>query len=593
MKQGSRPDLLDGEWHHLHPITPLLRGGLAFVAIIGILIANFRELIFAELFPLPGDEWNIWRMPTEVLLIAIGAIVLILLLAVVSFYLSWKFSTFRVTDELIELKTGVVFKSHRRARLDRIQGINVQRPLIPRIFGTARLDISGAGEDASIALSYLASADADQLRRALLTRASGEREETETAEREQQWQQPENGSEAQNGWPQSGPSAEQIAAAQQAQQFGIAPQPGKNQYWEPPRRGGGLPYPAGVPAGGNILDRRVAEFTAEEYDDFTPANSLVRIPISRIIGSLVFNIGTVIFVLVILALVSGVFLLGDIRFIGGLLFAFIPGLIGLAGYLFSQITRAAQYSIAQTKHGVRVGYGLFSLTNETIPPRRIHAVEVYQPLLWRAFGWWRVRITRASASTRDGAAGQENNVILPVGTRADALTVLDILMPDLELQQRLELVESGLSGNGQNTGYQLAPRRAIWFLPISWHRHGWQLDEKAVYLRHGVLSRKLSLIPFARIQSVTWYQGPFARGLRLGGVRFDLVAGAVTNGINNLAEESSAELFRRARQQAVVTAKQEYSERWAEQGGSGPDTASEPGNESENSEVTGQSGEQQ
>ena len=36
-------NLADGEWHRLHPATPLLRGGLVFIAVLGFVIANLRE----------------------------------------------------------------------------------------------------------------------------------------------------------------------------------------------------------------------------------------------------------------------------------------------------------------------------------------------------------------------------------------------------------------------------------------------------------------------------------------------------------------------------------------------------------------------
>ena len=42
-------NLADGEWHRLHPATPLLRGGLALIAILGIIIANLRERL-VEIF---------------------------------------------------------------------------------------------------------------------------------------------------------------------------------------------------------------------------------------------------------------------------------------------------------------------------------------------------------------------------------------------------------------------------------------------------------------------------------------------------------------------------------------------------------------
>ena len=38
-------DLADGEWHRLHPASPLLRGGLVFIAVLGFVLANLRERV--------------------------------------------------------------------------------------------------------------------------------------------------------------------------------------------------------------------------------------------------------------------------------------------------------------------------------------------------------------------------------------------------------------------------------------------------------------------------------------------------------------------------------------------------------------------
>ncbi len=34
--------LADGRWHRMHKATPLLRGGIAIVAVVGIIVANLR-----------------------------------------------------------------------------------------------------------------------------------------------------------------------------------------------------------------------------------------------------------------------------------------------------------------------------------------------------------------------------------------------------------------------------------------------------------------------------------------------------------------------------------------------------------------------
>ena len=39
----SGASLADGAWHRMHPLTPLLKGGLVLVIVLGYLIANLRE----------------------------------------------------------------------------------------------------------------------------------------------------------------------------------------------------------------------------------------------------------------------------------------------------------------------------------------------------------------------------------------------------------------------------------------------------------------------------------------------------------------------------------------------------------------------
>src|SRR5690606_20741291 len=105
--------------------------------------------------------------------LALGVVAVVLVLFIVGFWLSWRMHTFRVTEELVEVRSGIVFRTSRKAPLDRIQGIDIQRPFVARIFGAAKLQVSQAGSDANVELSYLRSAQADDLRRDILLLASG------------------------------------------------------------------------------------------------------------------------------------------------------------------------------------------------------------------------------------------------------------------------------------------------------------------------------------------------------------------------------------------------------------------------------------
>ena len=50
--------LADGQWHRLHPATPLLKGGVAFVAILGVILVNLRDFWINLVFGGPNDEFD-------------------------------------------------------------------------------------------------------------------------------------------------------------------------------------------------------------------------------------------------------------------------------------------------------------------------------------------------------------------------------------------------------------------------------------------------------------------------------------------------------------------------------------------------------
>ena len=92
---------------------------------------------------------------------------------------------------------------------------------------------------------------------------------------------------------------------------------------------------------------------------------------------------TVFLVLALIAVVVGVS-----QGVTWLLFGFVPALIGFGAYWVRSILRSLRYSIAPTPDGVRITFGLLTTVTEIVPPGRIHAVEITQPILWRPAGWW-------------------------------------------------------------------------------------------------------------------------------------------------------------------------------------------------------------
>ncbi|THG29588.1 PH domain-containing protein [Naasia lichenicola] len=499
---ATRPGALaDGEWHRLHPATPLLRGGIALIAIGGILVANLRDRIlesftgFHEGDPLDLVIDNGWLIPG--LAITIG----IVLVFVLGFYLSWRMHEFRVTDEVVEVRSGILFRTSRKARLDRIQGINIVRALVPRIFGAARLEVSVAGQDANVRLDYLGSAAADVLRRDVLRLASGAK----------------------------------AAPAAAASADGDSVQPRAS-----------------------ALEQRVDEFLAPELDPTEAApESVVRIHPARLFFSILLSGPTLILLALLAFGIPWVVITGDAY----LLFGAVPALIGMTSFTVNRFTKSLRYSIAGTPNGVRIGFGLLSTSNETLPPGRIHAVDVTQPLLWRPAGWWQIRINRASSSSASSSGVAAATMVLPVGDRNDVERVLGLILPALMETAAADAVRVGMTGSGGD-GYVGSPRRARVLHPLSWKRNGFIFTDTALLLRAGRIWRTLTIVPEARLQSVSLTQSTVGRALRVATVHAHTVSGPVTARIGALDVDTAIELFSDVSRVAITTGRADTSYRW-------------------------------
>ncbi|HSP52274.1 MAG TPA: PH domain-containing protein, partial [Cryobacterium sp.] len=297
--------------------------------------------------------------------------------------------------------------------------------------------------------------------------------------------------------------------------------------------------------------------------DAAPPESVVRIPPGRLIGSVVASGFTVFVVLAGIALIVSVTAGGS----DWLLVAFIPTLIAGASFYFTRVTKSLRYSIAGTPDGVRVGFGLLTTSNETLPPGRIHAIGVSQPLLWRPFGWWQVRINTAGHSSTKGAAGEANTTTLPVGTLADVARVLELILPGFDSAEQQALIERGLRSKGGDDGFTNAPRRAAWLHPFSWRRTGYTVSDGIALLRRGVISRELVLVPLARLQSVAISQGPVKRMLHLATARLHTVAGPVSAYLGVVDAAEALVFFDRIASGAISSAQADTSHHWNQPNG--------------------------
>jgi len=313
-----------------------------------------------------------------------------------------------------------------------------------------------------------------------------------------------------------------------------------------------------------------------DLQDVVP-ESVVKIPAGRLIGSqLISGLLWLVFFGVIFAIAIGSTLIGilvdgdpdgGVVLLGIGLGMGVPMVIAVVGITWAQISKSLRYSIAPTPDGVRITYGLLTTVTETLPPGRIFAVEVSQSLLWRPFGWWTIKINRMSgksAAQQSSSSGQQFNVVLPVGKRADVERVLSLVLPDVPAESIPALWDQGVVGPTDADPYRTMPRRAWWRRPFSWKRHGYTVTSDGLLLRRGIVWRKLAVFPLARLQGVSLSQGPIDRAQGVSGAQVHTVPGPITGLLSGLERADALALLNEVSVAAAEAASRDHTHRWSE-----------------------------
>ena len=158
-----------------------------------------------------------------------------------------------------------------------------------------------------------------------------------------------------------------------------------------------------------------------------PEQTVLTVPPSRLMGSLLLSEQSV-------AIVAGGIasvLLSAYTENRNFTVFLIPAAIGLAAAYWSSFNKGYNFTAAISPDGLRLRYGLLDTQAQTVPPGRIQALKVSQPPLWRMLGWYRVQVNVAGYGMA-GSAGQGSarTTLLPVGSLADVLNILSLVLPD-------------------------------------------------------------------------------------------------------------------------------------------------------------------
>lgn len=544
-----------------------------------LLAFGFFQSIILNILTTPPNEWGArltqafdenssYFSATYSQLIGFAVLVLIL----VAGSIDWWFTRYSLDDLAIHRRSGFLFKKNRTIRLESVQSVDISRPLVARLLGLSELRFEVAdGSSEALHIKYVSARKAEVLRRTAMASINLLRSEAAgrpvdvlpdsmqiSAERmpaADQLHQPfeasyeaSYGAPRQDGTVQDG--TQQVAPQQGAQQLApeqSAPQRPGTQQPAASRRGarGRMPMPvAADPSQPPIFRisnmRLIASIMLEHLVWLVPAVALM-------VGAAV-----------IAAIMDG-----ESPFL--IFMALLPGtfvpLLGYLGTLWARFDGAANFKITPSgQGGVTLRYGFTGTHTQNVMVERIQALAVEQSILWRAFGWYRIKMTIAGIGIEqnDNQKVVTRNVALPVGNKQETLMALRLLLPALDEAQAQVLLDTA---NGSLKRQQpqvpamiVTPSSARWMDLLTWKRNGvttvgytagsvkatTRIDSDAarssvgehtrgdlLLIRGGYFIRTLSIVPVSRVLSVSRGQGPLQRAFGCASVHFGTVPGPV------------------------------------------------------------------
>ena len=537
-----------------------------------LLAFGFFQSIILNILTTPPNEWGArltqafdenssYFSATYSQLIGFGVLLLIL----VAGSIDWWFTRYSLDDLAIHRRSGFLFKKNRTIRLESVQSVDISRPLVARLLGLSELRFEVAdGSSEALHIKYVSARKAEVLRRTAMASINLLRSEAAgrpvdvlpgsmqiSAERmpaADQLHQPFEASyEASYGAPVQGGTqpANQQVEPQQGGYLQPTPQQPGTQYPGASRRGARMPMPvAADPSQPPIFRisnmRLIASIMLEHLVWLVPV-------VSFMLGAAVFA-----------AVVSG-----ESPFF--IFMAMLPGtfvpLLGYLGTLWARFDGAANFKITPSgQGGVTLRYGFTGTHTQNVMVERIQALAVEQSILWRVFGWYRIKMTIAGIGVEqnDNQKLVTRNVALPVGNRQETLMVLRLLLPALDEVQAQVLLDTAngslKSQKPQVPAMIVTPSSARWMDLLTWKRNGvttvgytagsvqasTRIDSDAarssvgehtrgdlLLIRGGYFIRTLSIVPVSRVLSVSRGQGPLQRAFGCASVHFGTVPGPV------------------------------------------------------------------
>ncbi len=223
-----------------------------------------------------------------------------------------------------------------------------------------------------------------------------------------------------------------------------------------------------------------------------------RLPFGLLLGALAFRLPVLGAAMLFLSLIAAGIAAMEFGVLGGA----VPLLLGLMRGFLGPLLRFTDFYASLSPDGLRLRYGIFQARMQTVPPGRVQAVRIVEPLLWRSLGVVRVE---ANVAGYVGERQMDSSVLLPVAPRALAFTLVNELFPGTDAAQvALHPAKQSLSGHD-----------------------ALGVDEQLFVVRRGLFCRITEIVPHVRAQNLRMTAGPINRWRGVAAVDADTPPGPI------------------------------------------------------------------
>ena len=217
-------------------------------------------------------------------------------------------------------------------------------------------------------------------------------------------------------------------------------------------------------------------------------------------------------------------------------------LLGIVAGVVRTVARDYEFRLTRAGGGLRRRRGLLTLSEALIPFRRVQLSIIRSGFISCAFGWFRLEFQTLSAD----AAKAGNQVAAPFARMEEVRLVLAEVSPEdlppeedyirvsrrhilrQSLRWALWLVVPILAGSFARPEallLLLLVPLVVGAAALQWRHQRYCRTPLHLYVRHGLLTRRLWIVPYERVQALAFVQGPLQRRLKLATLAID-TAGA-------------------------------------------------------------------